>query len=703
MSIKSSVLWLMAAMCVASCSNDDALIDPDQTGAAGEIQLLFNGNGHQEEYTRAIASDAENDIESLRVYVFASANETDYFYQEMWSTENGTPADKALVLQGIGGSKKASIFPTEWKTMPYLKFYCVANSSLYTAADGTTEATLTAITGDADGNPQTAGVTTSTVFEALTSATVSATAPITVPLAMKGEATAMFKGNFSKLEVEMKRVMARFDIDNDAARTMLTIKKVIVEQAQPRTTVFGTTTGVATAPAGLVTYPVVQYQALPHANAGLTESALYIYPGTGADQSIIRIEGDFMNPVTKEVASVVYRLPIVKQPSTAVQPGTPAEYIDLTHNHRYTLRISQATQAGASATLEIEDWTSGGGVAVKPDADEKPILSSIDAGATGATFTAGETTIALTTDGDLTLVTRSSSRVEATIGTIGSILTRSVTDWLTAKPGETKYESVDGKMQTTFVFTVAGVTDAVTACIPQTIRLVSKTASNDPDLATVITVCPPVMAPEATLSAAYSSGQNSIDLVAGTALMYKMQGGKLYLDVTSPYGTDVTTDKAANELAVTRVATNGLTQTYSLTLLDLAITDNDATATVTLTNRGDDTKSVVLTLSFEDSAIGAVTCTSVGVVSGTDDAEGTFTISIDQLVDRAFDLTVASPAGVAPPAEVPGFTLVEKTPFAAGTTVYTVTVAADATFITPTDVTFENLIPGGASKTIKFN
>lgn len=102
---------------------------PHQTGTAGEIQLLFNGNGHQEEYTRAIASDAENDIESLRVYVFASANKTDYFYQEMWSTETGMPADKALVLQGTGGSKKASIFPTEWKTMPYLKFYCVANSS----------------------------------------------------------------------------------------------------------------------------------------------------------------------------------------------------------------------------------------------------------------------------------------------------------------------------------------------------------------------------------------------------------------------------------------------------------------------------------------------------------------------------------------------------------------------------------------------
>ncbi|WP_259322288.1 fimbrial protein [Bacteroides stercorirosoris] len=151
---KSNMLWMPALLALlAGCSQNELGIDDAPTdGAQGkEIRLVFSGGGESQEYTRAIASESENQIDNLDIYVFAAtADGGDYQYLETWkaAAEDNTAA-KTFKLSGAGTDRKASIFPTELKGIPNLKLYCVANSTTLYQADGTAIAPLTAVTTNA--------------------------------------------------------------------------------------------------------------------------------------------------------------------------------------------------------------------------------------------------------------------------------------------------------------------------------------------------------------------------------------------------------------------------------------------------------------------------------------------------------------------------------------------------------------------------
>lgn len=71
---KTYVMLLLAlAGLGSSCTKDDGTEGPTPSGAANEIQLVFSGSGESEEYTKAIASESENKIANLKVYIFAAA------------------------------------------------------------------------------------------------------------------------------------------------------------------------------------------------------------------------------------------------------------------------------------------------------------------------------------------------------------------------------------------------------------------------------------------------------------------------------------------------------------------------------------------------------------------------------------------------------------------------------------------------------
>ena len=83
------MLLLALAGLGSSCTNEDDSQGQTTLGTAGEIQLLFSGSGDSEEYTKAIASEPESKIGTLKVYLFASAaaNATDanWHYLETWT------------------------------------------------------------------------------------------------------------------------------------------------------------------------------------------------------------------------------------------------------------------------------------------------------------------------------------------------------------------------------------------------------------------------------------------------------------------------------------------------------------------------------------------------------------------------------------------------------------------------------------------
>lgn len=689
--MKLSKLFMISALLapwLASC-NSETDISVGPTPGKDEFQLVFNGGSDGEIYTRGIATDSENEIRELRVYVFASDTEGGtYYFQEMFSTE-ADAADDAhrFQLQGTGVSKQASIRPSEWKTMPYLKFCCVANSKVYT--DGTAEPTLTAITGDADGVPTTGAATTETAFKAFVTAAVGTATPISTPLAMKGEGKTKISGNYSKVSIELKRVVARFDIENDAAKTALTITKISVMKAHPYATLFDTPTGIGT----LASYPSVDYTQLPSANAGISTGAIYMNPSAKANESLLVIEGTFLNPGNKVETPVSYRVPIAKNPSTPVAGGS-VEYIDVMPNTRYTMHISQVTEAEITAMFEIEDWTSSGGVDIKPNNDVAPEVLTV----TGTTWTAPAKHLSVTADGEIVLTVKATGKVRADLATIGGIITRAgENDWLVATAGYTpEYAEVGGQTQTTLKFTVAGIADAIT---PVEVTLINDAASNDPDLHTVLTIIPPTTAPLLQTSATHtSSSYNVLDATAKTATIYKGTDSKIYFDAICPFGSTVTSDKA--DLKITKVSTQGLVETYSIAFANPATTET--IANITIANKDNNAKTTVIATTISDGNIVKADITA---------AEATYTAADDKFVINAapagtITLTIPSVAGVKLAVTDYTWFSVARTQAWANTDattkkdVYTFTLKPGKT-MTETSLTFVNEVKGNDNLVVK--
>ena len=95
MNVKSLMLLLAIAGLGAGCSEDiENGGDSSATGTRSEIQIEMSGTSESQEYTKAIASESENQINDLKVYLFAAAQQNGpYYYLETW--QEGTAYDPA--------------------------------------------------------------------------------------------------------------------------------------------------------------------------------------------------------------------------------------------------------------------------------------------------------------------------------------------------------------------------------------------------------------------------------------------------------------------------------------------------------------------------------------------------------------------------------------------------------------------------------
>ena len=383
MNIKLKNILLLPALAIActGCNNDPVDGEISLKGAANEIQLVIAGNGEGVDYTKAIASESENKIENLDVYIFASdAQAGTYRYLDKW--ESAAANDKVqnkFLLQASGSEWNASIFPTEIAGYPYLKLFLVANreDDLY-QENGATALTLNSFTtaGDFD-----AATDEATFLQSYTKA-LTADKVLYPSLLMTGNGTTKMLGTVSNVKIELKRVVARFDIDNTARTSNLTIQSIALKQGRKTGTLWngGTLTPVAEADLAtsplLMEYKEVDYTAFANANTGVTESAIYTYPTLDTDKASLIIKGTYHDPVTNSDKPATYTVPLQK---TDDATGTTAD-IAILRNNRYKLRIIDVTSTTMAAAFEIEDWTSSGGITVKPEAPVLPITFS----ATGA-------------------------------------------------------------------------------------------------------------------------------------------------------------------------------------------------------------------------------------------------------------------------------------------------------------------------------
>ena len=383
MNIKLKNILLLPALAIActGCNNDPVDGEISLAGAANEIQLVIGGNGEGVDYTKAIASESENRIEDLDVYIFASdAQAGTYRYLDKW--ESAAANDKVLnkfLLQASGSEWNASIFPTEIAGYPYLKLFLVANreDDIY-QEDGATALTLIPFTtaGDFD-----AATDEAAFLQSYTKA-LTADKVLHPSLLMTGNGTTKMLGTVSNVKIELKRVVARFDIDNTARTSNLTIQSIALKQGRKTGTLWssGTLTPIVDADLGtsplLMEYKEVDYTALANANTGVTESAIYTYPTLATDKASLIIKGTYHDPVTNSDKPASYTVPLQK---TDGATGATAD-IAILRNNRYKLRIIDVTSTTMATAFEIDDWTSSGGIIVKPEPPVSPITFS----ATGA-------------------------------------------------------------------------------------------------------------------------------------------------------------------------------------------------------------------------------------------------------------------------------------------------------------------------------
>ena len=720
---KRNMLWMSALLALLSgCSQAELGVEETPvTGAQGkEVRLVFSGGGESQEYTRAIASESENQIDNLDIYVFAAAAEGgDYQYLETWKAgaADDTPS-KTFKLSGAGTARKASIFPTELKGIPNLKLYCVANSTTLYKDGGDPIDALTPVQTDATGAITTPG-TTSTVFESyFTSKLLADGTALATPLVMTGSGTTKILGNIATVNIELKRRVSRFDIDNESAKTGLIIESVSLGNGRNRSTVMpGTLTDLDDAgrAAKLIQYPTVEgsFLMLPKANQGVTESALYTYPLKDTDKAFLIIKGKYQNPMQKDPVPVEYHLDIQRIPDGG---GDPA-FMDVVANTRYTLHIKEVMEATITAFFEIVDWTSGGGVIIKPD-NAAPVVTELNVEGAVTDVTTKE--ISVTADGTekvITVTATASGKVQPKFSTE----TGWPIDWLEHDVASYTSEVKDGVTTTTMTFKYNLTADSPYA--PVTLTLANESASQDESVYTKLTIVPPATAPTldfATPDVA-TGNFNLYDDANKKITMYKTNKSSITLGASCPFGTKLVLPNTLPWLEVSKAttgpassstgapatdvhATTPVEEFYTLMLKDVTAT-SDANSKFEIISLGDDAKKLELTVELLDPAIkpAELTGTVPGGATCTDNA----ITGVPRDAATAVEVKITSPQGVTASTLSSWFTVAETATFtkadptdATGTQTFTLTVKADVTDFTAAPIVLKNNISGAEDVTV---
>lgn len=716
-------LLLAVAFCGATvgCTDDETGTDVFIKGQAGEIQLVFTGSSESVEYpTKAIASEKESNIDQLDIYIFAAAtmtsNPDEWHYLETWSTRSGSA--HTFTLQNSGSSWKASIKPNELKGLPYLKLYCVANlpDGHMFKQDGSQADALTPVTTDDKGAITNAGTLESAFIPNYTAQLQKAgeggATGLKTPLTMQGNSATKISGSASVVNIELKRLVARFDIDNTALKSRLTISSVTIANARSNASLFGEELKEiqeADRTKTLLTYAANDFTQLPGANMGMTESALYAYPNLPSDSSFLIFKGMFRSTVGGAETPVTYPVKIVRTDNT--DPTKPeAKYIQILPNKRYKLHITEVTNSSMQATFEVEDWISGGGVDNKPENDAPEFLGTASLSTVNNGDDVAQIPVVIDNkepytlrvnkeSGKFKMMVLASAKVEADM----SVITKAYGGWL----GEPTYtydaDTIPGKIATFLTFTYSDATRKA----PCQITLRNTAADYDPALWTTITVYGPVVAPVLSDAGNHSEG-NSLDVASVPALanLYNVKASSVFVDVMC---IEDITYNTPNGMNIYPMATNGYTTTYAIQIADTA----QALASVTtdpniiFTNKAKTVESAdtILKVNLLDPAIAFDIINDNN--SATTVSDNTIEVDTDALADESFTIKVSSPLVPILPKDT-NCSWLEITKTADNWEAdsheyieYTVTNLANGTEFDDYSLTFANRLTNGPALTIK--
>ncbi|MCD8136025.1 MAG: fimbrial protein [Parabacteroides gordonii] len=493
--MKYKLSCLAASLLLAACTSENTLdtpTPPDQGGASDnetrEVLLTLKNKlkvTPVETKAGPIATADENHIYSLDVYVFGSKTEGGpYTFQEQFyyreDARQTVAGDYATSFTLNAGADNSTALLRMKKGL-YVKIYCIANGT--TLIDPATDAEFTgfqALVQSAPGQPAntvTPGIPTEDEFKTLHTPVLKADEPtdiLTTPLPMTGAyTTPLDLTDFSvsartQLGFKLTRMVARFDVENDASLSRFTIESVSMGNGRTGATYFPVKV-LGTEPAdngNLITYPAREYTALQTAAKPKGLGIFYCYPSPVGDDGYLILSGTYAANKTENI-KVSYKVPF--KPAG----DDTGNYIEVAHNHRYTISITSADPYHLDFTLQVDDWTDEGNVDnYKPENDFTREAFTFDA--------ANSTNALLLSDGKVALEPAAGNTLKFTMAS-NSEIEESLDyaggdEWLVAD-GDRLFET-KASGSTAFAYKMADDLGSMSDFRPVTINLVNKASGN---------------------------------------------------------------------------------------------------------------------------------------------------------------------------------------------------------------------------------
>lgn len=696
--------------------------DPNRRSVVISLQnklILVNGTPENHSTTRtSIAEEDENRIESFDIYAFGSDKEEGpYTFQEHFAYRAGAgtlPAGaSSLELKADESAGKVNVVFYPRKGL-YTKFYCVANQTeMYDAAGNayTGYTPLQQVSQPQAGIPgdavAVAGMPTENEFLKLGSPLVAPvgfdTDILLAPLPMAGansqptDLREYSMGTYVRLNISLIRTVARFDVVNDAVKSHFTITDLALGNGRQGVTFFPIRPiGEIPAAAGqLITYPYRPFNG-PNANAGTTTKAFYCYPCKAVDAGFLILKGLYAVNLTDEKKEVSYRIPFER-----VTDGNGTR-IEINHNHRYTVQITEADPFELTANIRLVDWETGDYIDdYIPDNGLETITvdNLLPAGETSYDAAANVITLALKASSSFTTTTGSNAGVEARLTYYGS---NTENGWLKLEevPLTTTRAAATQQVQYKVSFNEKYVGDSYPRGI---LRLMDKAGGAEEVILIDATFGIPAVTTAGDMN---PTGINNWDVPGSTLYLVQQTGatpstGKI--TVTSIGGSRVVLPTNSG-ISVSPTSSVLTTQEYTFHWSGTDDTNlTEKTLDVKLKNHSDDAKTADITVKLLPNRISNPTLSAAGDgISLTEVTATTAKLTMPIIKDRQFTITMdaySKPTVSRCPAWLDNVTSVTRSAPESKTVNFTFKLKEDAANFDDTQLVFTNAA-GGTGMTV---
>lgn len=600
------------------------------------------GSATRADADKAIATEAENHITSLDIYVFGSDKEEGpYTFQERFAyREDGSAVPGATKISLKSDGETSTIATLRPKKGLFSKFYCVANQTRLIKADGVTPFdSFDPLTQSSPGMGYNvvnkAGVPTEADFLRLTTPLIDtdpnkADEPdnkLLTPLPMVGsynpalDLREISMSSRTRINMTLSRIVARFDIVNDAAKSHFTITHISMGRGRRGVTMFPVqAVSDADPDKTLITYPDCEFKG-DNVNIGTQTGAFYSYPSPLEDEGYLILKGKYALNMTDQPKDVSY--PIAFEQKTEGTGG----FIEVKHNHRYTVRITDADPFELKVNITVSEWGDGEKIDYNPANELTVDKAEATAGsATVLDVNQKKAVLDLTeTDdaGGFTVTASSNAEIQATVVYPGF----SNCNWLKTEVAEVVPTAPTtrafSKQYTCKVMVDKAYVDANTAnyLFPKALVLISSKAGREEVQYEVTGVLEaPTLASENPVP-----GGNAFDDASKTLTLFTVGTGTSSIDLsaTAKGGTKLADVPAwlAVTAATPTVVDNKATTKYTLTLAPgkpgfPASLPNNSTV-IKVKNLSDPTKEVAVTVKVDKNGVFNFTSESADLTNAT--------------------------------------------------------------------------------------